>query len=91
MKIAIGSDHAGYTYKQAIIQLLTELGHEVKDFGTNSEMTVDYPAFIRPVAEAVHPAWFSHGIGLDPWAPAARTPSKDSNRSAGRPTRPSPR
>ena len=53
MKIAIGSDHAGYTYKQAIIAHLKRLGHEVQDFGTDSEESVDYPTFCRPPAEAV--------------------------------------
>jgi hypothetical protein len=51
MKIGIGSDHAGYRYKEEIKRLLKQLGHEVRDFGTNSEISVDYPAFIRPVAE----------------------------------------
>ena len=53
MKIGIGSDHAGYAYKQRIIEFLRQLGHEVTDYGTHSEDPVDYPVFIRPVAEAV--------------------------------------
>lgn len=53
MKIAIGSDHAGFAYKEQIKTLLQSLGHEVRDFGTNSVAPVDYPAFIRPAAEAV--------------------------------------
>jgi ribose 5-phosphate isomerase B len=53
MKIGIGSDHAGYRYKEEIRRFLAEAGHEVRDFGTDSEEPVDYPAFIRPVAEAV--------------------------------------
>ena len=53
MKIALGTDHAGYRYKERIKALLTELGHEVLDFGTHSEATVDYPVFVRPAAEAV--------------------------------------
>src|SRR3954469_8816137 len=64
MKIGIGSDHAGYRYKEEIKKYLAKLGHEVKDFGTNSEMTVDYPAFIRPVAEAVARGEFERGIVL---------------------------
>jgi ribose 5-phosphate isomerase B len=64
MKIGIGSDHAGYRYKEEIKKYLTKLGHEVKDFGTNSEMTVDYPAFIRPVAEAVARGELERGIVL---------------------------
>ena len=64
MKIGIGSDHAGYRYKEEIKKLLKQLGHEVRDFGTNSEMTVDYPAFIRPVAEAVAGGEVERGIVL---------------------------
>ncbi|MCW0221133.1 MAG: ribose 5-phosphate isomerase B [Prosthecobacter sp.] len=64
MKIAIGSDHAGYRYKQAIIVHLRKAGHEVMDFGTDSEASVDYPKFIRPVAEAVAAGKFDRGIVL---------------------------
>ena len=53
MKIALGSDHAGFRYKEKIKELLISLGHEVRDFGTSSEAPVDYPRFIRPAAEAV--------------------------------------
>jgi ribose 5-phosphate isomerase B len=53
MKIAVGTDHAGFRYKEKVKELLTSLGHEVKDFGTFSEDPVDYPLFIRPAAEAV--------------------------------------
>src|SRR5262245_15212624 len=53
MRIAVASDHAGYAYKQRIARLLRELGHEVVDFGTDSELPVDYPDFIRPAAVAV--------------------------------------
>ena len=53
MKIAIGSDHAGFRYKELIKAHLIALGHEVHDYGTDSPEAVDYPLFIRPVAEAV--------------------------------------
>lgn len=53
MKISLGSDHAGFRYKEKVKSLLQELGHEPKDFGTFSEEPVDYPTFIRPAAEAV--------------------------------------
>src|SRR5256885_10965940 len=53
MKISLGSDHAGFRYKEKIKELLTSLGHEVKDYGTFNEDPVDYPLFIRPAAEAV--------------------------------------
>ncbi len=64
MKIAIGSDHAGFQYKGKIIEFLKSLGHEVRDFGTFSEEPVDYPLFIRPVAEAVARGEFERGIVL---------------------------
>ena len=53
MKIAIGSDHAGFRYKQEIIAHLQSAGHEVTDFGTDTDAPVSYVTFIRPVAEAV--------------------------------------
>ena len=64
MKIAIGSDHAGFRYKEEIKKFLTEKGHEVKDFGTSSEEPVDYPLFIRPVAKAVQSGECKRGIVL---------------------------
>lgn len=53
MKIAVASDHAGYRYKEAIKQHLSANDHEVVDFGTDSEESVDYPLFVRPAAESV--------------------------------------
>ena len=64
MKIAIGSDHAGFAYKGRIIEMLTELGHEVRDFGTHSNAPVDYPVFIAPTAEAVARGECERGIVL---------------------------
>src|SRR5437867_8552881 len=64
MKIAIGSDHAGFDYKEKIKVLLQEHGHDARDFGTFSEEPVDYPLFIRPVAEAVARGEFERGIVL---------------------------
>ena len=64
MKIAIGSDHAGFRYKEIIKQNLAGLGHKVKDFGTDSETPVDYPLFIRPVALAVAGGEAERGIVL---------------------------
>lgn len=64
MNIAIGSDHAGYRYKQAIIAHLEKVGHSVADFGTHSEESTDYPKFIRPVAEAVVAGKYERGIVL---------------------------
>jgi len=62
--IAIGSDHAGFLYKQAIVKALLAQGHTVRDFGTDSEEPCDYPDFIRPVAEAVARGEFQRGIVL---------------------------
>ena len=64
MKIAIGSDHAGFEYKEKIRDWLQARGHEVTDFGTNSNAPVDYPLFIRPVAETVARADCERGIVL---------------------------
>jgi ribose 5-phosphate isomerase B len=64
VKIALGSDHAGFRYKEKIKQLLVSLGHEVEDFGTTSEAPVDYPKFIRPAAEAVARGECERGIVL---------------------------
>jgi ribose 5-phosphate isomerase B len=64
MKIAIGSDHAGFSHKEKIKLLLRDLGHEVLDFGTHSEQPVDYPRFIRTAAEAVSRGECERGIVL---------------------------
>jgi ribose 5-phosphate isomerase B len=64
MKIAIASDHAGFAYKERIKVLLAGLGHEVRDFGTDSNAPVDYPTFIRPAAEAVARGDCERGIVL---------------------------
>ncbi len=64
MRVAIGSDHAGVVYKSVLIDLMRELGHEVQDFGTDTEASVDYPDYIRPVAEAVARGDFERGIVL---------------------------
>ena len=64
MRVAIGSDHAGYRFKTLIAAHLTGLGHAVQDFGTDSVEPVDYPLFIRPVAEAVSRGVADRGIVL---------------------------
>ena len=64
MKIGIGSDHAGFPYKERLREFLGTLGHEVRDFGTYSDAPVDYPVFIRPVAEAVARGECERGIVL---------------------------
>lgn len=62
MKIAIGADHAGVTYKKALIEFLTQQGHEVKDFGTDSESSCDYADYAHPLALAVENASYEFGI-----------------------------
>lgn len=64
MKIAIGSDHAGYLYKETLKGFLEQRGHEVIDFGTHSREPVDYPLFIRPAAEAVARGDAERGVVL---------------------------
>lgn len=62
MKIAIGADHGGFNLKKDIVNLLEELGHEYKDFGTHSAESIDYPDVAIPVAEAVADGEFDRGI-----------------------------
>ncbi|MGC4074317.1 MAG: ribose 5-phosphate isomerase B [Nibricoccus sp.] len=63
-KIAIGSDHAGFKYKEAIKAMLLAEGHTVRDFGTYTPESCDYPDFIRPTAEAVARGEYERGIVL---------------------------
>ena len=62
MKIAIGSDQAGFRYKEQIKKWLIEKGHKVDDFGTDSEAPCDYPDIMRPVAKAVAAGKYDRGI-----------------------------
>ena len=64
IRIALGTDHAGFAYKEAINLFLLEKGYQTKDFGTFSEDSVDYPEFIRPAAEAVAEGLCDLGIVL---------------------------
>lgn len=64
LKIAIASDHAGYEYKENIKAILKSRGYRVRDFGADSEASVDYPLFIRPAAEAVSKGECDRGIVL---------------------------
>ena len=64
LNIALGTDHAGFAYKEAINTFLLEKGYQTKDFGTFSEESVDYPDFIRPAAEAVAEGLCDLGIVL---------------------------
>ena len=62
MKISIGCDHAGYKYKEEIKKYLEAKGHQVKDCGTNSLDSCDYPIFGRAAAEAVAKGEVDFGI-----------------------------
>ena len=60
--IALGADHAGYEFKTVIADLLRNKGFEVKDYGTHSKDSVDYPDFAHPVASAVEDGQSGMGI-----------------------------
>lgn len=64
MKLAMGSDHAGYDLKLVLKTLLEAQGHEVKDYGTDSADSTDYPDYAHPVAAAVENKEFDLGILL---------------------------
>ena len=61
-KIAIGGDHAGFTYKSLLKDMLAKAGHEVKDFGPFSDASVDYPDHVHPLAKAIAAGEFEFGI-----------------------------
>lgn len=62
MKLAIGGDHAGFDYKQSLYQELLTQGHQIEDFGTYNDGSVDYPDFAHPVASFVEANPDSIGI-----------------------------
>jgi len=64
MRVAIGSDHAGYVLKGQLCRLLETLEVEYRDFGTSSEEPVDYPDVIAPVARSVARGEYEFGIVL---------------------------
>jgi len=53
MRVAVGADHAGFRYKEALAEQLREAGHEVLDLGTDDESPVDFPDFAAAVARAL--------------------------------------
>ena len=61
-KIAIGGDHAGFTYKAKLVIKLESLGYEVKDFGPFSDASVDYPDYVHPLCSAIESGEFDFGI-----------------------------
>jgi ribose 5-phosphate isomerase B len=64
MRVAIGSDHAGFALKGELCSLLDELRVEYRDFGTFSTDAVDYPDFVAPVARAVSRGDYELGIAI---------------------------
>lgn len=62
IKIAIGGDHAGYEYKEDLVKSLIEAGYEVKDFGPDSNASVDYADYVHPLSSAVESGEFTYGI-----------------------------
>ena len=62
MKIAIGSDHAGYTLKEELKAVIAQRGYEIEDFGPTNDDSVDYPDFGHPVAEAVEKGTSDLGV-----------------------------
>jgi ribose 5-phosphate isomerase B len=62
MRIAVGADHAGYLLKEHLRRTLERLGHDVQDFGTNSEDPVDYPPLCAAVGRAVVAGTADRGI-----------------------------
>lgn len=63
--IAIGADHGGYPVKEELKKFLTEAGHRVRDFGTNSTDAVDYPDFAQAVAQCVAQGHADIGLVID--------------------------
>lgn len=62
--LGIASDHGGYEMKQFLIEKLNKSGYQIKDFGTNSEASVDYPDFIHPIAQEINSGELDRGIIL---------------------------
>lgn len=62
MRIAVGSDHAGYRLKEYLRELLAKNGHQPQDFGVHDETSMDYPDIARPLAVAVARGEYERGI-----------------------------
>ncbi|MBQ0122587.1 MAG: ribose 5-phosphate isomerase B [Bacteroidales bacterium] len=62
--VGMACDHAGYEMKEALKPLLKSLGFEIKDYGTNSSESVDYPDFAHPLAEAVENGTVCFGVAI---------------------------
>lgn len=62
LRVAVGCDHAGFEYKEQIKKMLVGDGYEVKDFGTFSQESVDYPDFVHPVATSIEQKENDYGV-----------------------------
>ncbi len=62
MKIVLGGDHAGFQFKNQLLEKLAGQGHEVKDFGPFSDESVDYPDYVHPASEAIESNQYELGI-----------------------------
>lgn len=62
MRVAIAADHGGFEQKEQLKAYIDELGHEVEDFGTTNEESVDYPDYALPVAQAVSSGSADRGV-----------------------------
>jgi ribose 5-phosphate isomerase B len=60
--IGIGGDHAGFEYKGKLIEILTTMGFEVRDFGPGSNASVDYPDYVHPLCNAIEEGQVDKGI-----------------------------
>ena len=63
-KIGISGDHAGFEYKEKLVQSLKSQGYEVKDFGPHSEESVDYPDYVHPIANGLESGEFDFGVAV---------------------------
>jgi ribose 5-phosphate isomerase B len=62
MKLAVGSDHAGFALKNRLLDRLRSAGHDVRDFGSDSDASTDYPDYARAVSDAVAKGEAERGI-----------------------------
>ena len=62
MNIVIGNDHAGTEYKQALVELIEQMGHSVQNYGTDDNASVDYPDYVHPVAKDVASGNANYGV-----------------------------
>lgn len=80
MKIGIGSDHAGYELKSVLKEYMLDKGYQIKDFGTDSEESTDYPDYVHPLANAIENGELNFGIII---CGSANGVSMTANKHAG--------